>query len=227
LIASSDATDLERKLLESWNDERPSPAARANVLAALGLATTAVSTVGAVGTSIAPKALASAATKWTIIGAVALGAAGAGTYAVTHRTERAPVEQQAAVVETRREPVKALERAEPVLRPEPVRPAAVETTKTHAQPAASTLTLQIAALDHARGALNAGDSPRARRLVDAYEAEYPDGAFTQEAEVVRIDALIREGNRDGAERVAKRFFAAYPRSPHAARVRGLLGYDPQ
>jgi outer membrane protein assembly factor BamD (BamD/ComL family) len=68
--------------------------------------------------------------------------------------------------------------------------------------------------------------PRRSRLVDAYEAEYPGGAFTQEAEVVRVDALVREGNRAEAERAGKRFLSAYPKSPHAARVRTLLGYDP-
>jgi outer membrane protein assembly factor BamD (BamD/ComL family) len=93
-------------------------------------------------------------------------------------------------------------------------------------PAASSLAQQVAAVDRARAALDTGDAVRARHLVDSYEAEYPSGAFTQEAEVVRIEALVREGNRAEAERVGKRFLSAYPKTPHAVRVRALLSYDP-
>ena len=91
----------------------------------------------------------------------------------------------------------------------------------------ATLTQQVAAVDRARSALDSGDAARARHLVDVYEAEYPTGAFLQEAEVVRIDALVREGNHTEADRVGKRFLAAYPNSPHAVRVEARLRADTQ
>jgi hypothetical protein len=235
LLASPDATDLEKQLLDSWTDERPSADARDKTLAMLGLAGGATA-MGAASASIAPKAAAAgwaALAKWIAVSVIGLGGAIAAVTVATrahHADEIAPVETNApTVVAKTPAPVETTQAT-------PVAPAPIELreTETHhataqakvAPPAASTLAQQVAALDRARAALDSGDTARARRLADAYEAEYPGGAFTQEAEVVRIDALVRENNRAEAERAAKRFLAAYPKSPHAARVRTLLGYDP-
>jgi TolA-binding protein len=229
LVASIDVTDLERRLLESWSDERPSPSARGHTLAVLGLGSAVTVTGAAAGASVAPKALAAgwlAIAKWTAIGAVAVTAAGAGTYAVVHRTPTvsvAPPPTPKALATSgddapRLEPQTAIELGD-------TKPHGQSLTVRTVTPAASSLAQQIAAVDRARSALDTGDAARARRLADSYESEYPGGAFTQEAEVVRIDALVREGNRPEAERVAKRFLGAYPKSPHASRVRALLGYD--
>ncbi len=94
------------------------------------------------------------------------------------------------------------------------------------RPASESISEQIAELDRARAALDAGSTERALHLVDAYEASYPSGALVQEAELLRVEALVRAGNRPDAERAGKRFLAAYPKSPHAARVRALLGFGP-
>ncbi|MGH7296275.1 MAG: outer membrane protein assembly factor BamD, partial [Polyangiaceae bacterium] len=71
-------------------------------------------------------------------------------------------------------------------------------------------------------ALAAGDAAGALRRVDAYDREFPRGALAQEATTLRIEALLRQGQRDAALRLADRFLAANPRSPYAARIRLLV-----
>jgi hypothetical protein len=233
LLASTDSTDLEKELLSSW-DERPSRDARAKTLAMLGVASAAtIAGTATAGASIAPKAAAAgwlAMAKWTAVAVVAVGATAAGIgIATRHHDEAAPLVTPTTTVQAPAPIVTATATAEQPMQKTIELPNenAHRVPQTHvAQPAASTLAEQVAALDRARSALDAHDSAKARKLVDAYEAEYPGGAFTQEAEVVRIEALSRDGNRAEAERAGKRFLATYPKSPHAARVRTLLGYDP-
>ena len=231
LLASVDSTDLEKELLSSW-DERPSGDARAKTLAMLGVAgATTFAGAATAGASIAPKAAAAgwlAMAKWTAVAVVAVGATAAGIGVATHHDAAAPVVTATATVQAPAPIVTATATAE-----QPTKTIELPNETAHrapqtrvAQPAASTLADQVAALDRARAALDGHDGTKARKLVDAYEAEYPGGAFTQEAEVVRIEALSRDGNRAEAERAGKRFLASYPKSPHAARVRTLLGYDP-
>ncbi len=233
LLASADATDLEKKLLDSWADERPTQASRDKTLAMLGLAGGATA-AGAGAASIAPKAAAAgwaAIAKWIGISAIAIGAGVTGVVVASHARhaeESAPpaaTNEPARVVEKTAPVAKPVETQAPVTIEIPAAPHATSQAKV-APPAASTLAQQVAAIDRARGALDSGDAARARHLVDAYESEYPSGTFTQEAEAIRIDALLREGNRAEAERAGKRFLGTYPKSPHAARVRTLLGYDP-
>jgi len=234
LLASPEATDLEKELLGAWGDEQPSAASRDKTLAALGLAGGAAA---AAAGSMAPKAIASGwalVAKWIGLGAIVVGATAVGVTRLAHH-DATPAQPVAAT---------PLERhaAAP---PPPI--AATATTvelsdsppaqHTHARAVApapcsgacgadgsSSITQQVAALDRARVALDAGDTSRAVKLVDAYEAEYPSGAFVQEAEVVRIEALVRAGNAAEADRAGKHFLGAYPKSPHDARVRSLLGY---
>jgi len=230
LLSSSDLTDLERQLLRSWESERPSPAARENTLAMLGLASVTAAGAGgaaAVGSSIAPKAIAAGwvvMAKWTAVGVVAISAA-TGAYALTrHRSVDDSATSTLAPAQTITTPVRTAETQQTVI--ELPGPTTTHTLARSPSPASSSLTQQVAAVDRARAALDGGEPTRARHLVDAYEAEYPTGAFLQEVEVIRTDAFVREGNRAEAERVGKRFLSTYPKSPHAVRVRALLGYDP-
>jgi len=233
LLASPDSTDLEKELLSSW-DERPARDARAKTLAMLGVAgATTIAGTATAGASIAPKAAAAgwlALAKWTAVGVIAVGATAVGIgIATRHHEDAAPVATATATAQTPTPIVTATATAEPqktIELPTETTRRAPQTTHAVAQPAASTLAEQVAAVDRARAALDGHDGAKARKLVDAYEAEYPGGAFTQEAEVVRIEALTRDGNRAEAERAGKRFLATYPKSPHAPRVRALLGYDP-
>ena len=89
-------------------------------------------------------------------------------------------------------------------------------------PTRASLAQEIAMFDHARAALEEGEADRALALLDAYQSRFRAGAFSQEAEELRVQALLRKGDRGRAARVGQRFLAAHPESPHAARVRALL-----
>ena len=90
-------------------------------------------------------------------------------------------------------------------------------------PASSALADEIAALDGAREALASGNAARALRALDARDRAFPRGALGPEAMVLRIEALALRGDRATATRLAEAFLAASPRSPHASRIRTLLG----
>jgi hypothetical protein len=243
LLLDGGASERERDILRAWEGVGPSPGARARTLASLGLAggvgAAVTSTLGAkaaVGTgvtgSIAPKAAgigAASALKWLAIGAATL-AVGAGTVGYVARTGdvrrpvivsapaatqspvAAPASTLSAPAPSDPIPVDALPRATP---PAP-------SAQSPASPGGASLAEQIAAIDAARTALAAGDPSGAVRLASQYEARFPRGSFWQEAEVIRIDAMLRSGDRASAEAAARRFVAAHPTSPHAARLRALL-----
>jgi TolA-binding protein len=92
-----------------------------------------------------------------------------------------------------------------------------------AKPAPTSLTDEVAALDGAREALGGGDPGRALRALDDHDRRFPRGALGPEATVLRVEALAQRGDRAAATRLGAAFLAAHPRSPHAARLRTLLG----
>jgi len=63
---------------------------------------------------------------------------------------------------------------------------------------------------------------RALELVAEHARRYPRGALTEEREVIAIDALVASERLEDAAARAGSFFADYPRSAHARRVRTLL-----
>jgi hypothetical protein len=114
--------------------------------------------------------------------------------------------------------------------PEPS-PAAIEAREPAANPAGRRavvrsqpdISLEIAALDEARTALRQGRAQDALAALDRYGAEFGrNGGLRVEATVLRIDALLRSGNRARATELANAFLARNPKSPYAARVRALL-----
>jgi hypothetical protein len=85
------------------------------------------------------------------------------------------------------------------------------------------ISLEIASLDGARTALRRGNAGGALAALDRYDAEFgKSGGLRVEATVLRIDALLRSGNRARATALANAFLARNPKSPYAARVRALL-----
>jgi TolA-binding protein len=114
--------------------------------------------------------------------------------------------------------------------PSPVAAALVSPSESEPPPARSlgeahasrALGDQVASIDRARAALAAGDAREAVAQTDDNEARFPHGSLLQEATVLRVEALLRLGDRSRAHEVGERFLAAYPTSPHAARVRQML-----
>lgn len=244
LLSDERTPDHVRELLADWvKNEQPSADARARTLSALGIAAGA-SALGA-GASLAPKAAGSAllGTKWASIGAVVI-AASAGTYAYLTSSATPPSATSTAPVATAspQAPQKVVAPAIDVAAlPSATAPSATElpgASQVRATPhrpapsaaaaAASTdaLAHELALVDDARGALDHDDAARALKLLDDYASRFPNGTFAQEAAVLRVDALVRRGDRATATALAQRFLAQYPRSPHAPRLRALLASTP-
>jgi hypothetical protein len=78
----------------------------------------------------------------------------------------------------------------------------------------------------AREALRAGDSRAALALLAEARARFPAGVLGQERAALGVEASMQSGARAEAVESARRFLAAFPNSPHAARVRALVATTP-
>lgn len=86
----------------------------------------------------------------------------------------------------------------------------------------SSLTEETRALDHVRHELEARRPASALAELERFRTTWPNAALRAEAAVLRVEALLRAGDRKTAERQAAVLIQAAPRSRHAARVRELL-----
>jgi hypothetical protein len=86
----------------------------------------------------------------------------------------------------------------------------------------STLGAQVTLLDAARAAVAAGAFAEALRATDRFQREFPKGELAPDAEVVAIEALAAQGEREALSLRAGRFLARYPADPQAARVKALV-----
>jgi hypothetical protein len=221
------------------------------IAAGAGGATIAAKVGGAGAGSIAPKAgaaVAGALTKWLAVCAVGVVSAGATLAYVRHVRRDAPAildkaahdresearaapslplnapPQVEATPPRASEPVAAATTPEPAGRSTVVQRRGPPEKGTH--PSDPALGEQVSAIDRARRALGDGNAAGALRELDDYESRFPRGALGEEAEALRVEALLAEGDRAAAARVGARFLAAHPASPHAARVRALLAQAP-
>lgn len=78
----------------------------------------------------------------------------------------------------------------------------------------------------AREALRAGDARTALALLAQARERFPAGVLGQERAALGIEASMQSGARAEAAESARRFLAAFPNSPHAARVRALVAATP-
>jgi hypothetical protein len=85
----------------------------------------------------------------------------------------------------------------------------------------STLPSESQLLGTAQSSL-ASDPARALKLTAEHHQLFPRGAFTQEREVIEIDALYRLGRKTEADRRATQFIARNPGSSYARRVKELM-----
>jgi hypothetical protein len=86
----------------------------------------------------------------------------------------------------------------------------------------SGLASEISLLDRARSALDGGDTNAALAALDEHGAKYDTGALAEEAELLRLEALVQRGQTAAALGQGRAFLAAHPRSPHTGRVRRLM-----
>ena len=61
-----------------------------------------------------------------------------------------------------------------------------------------------------------------RGRLDEYARTFPKGRLGTEATMLRIEARVGRGDRDGAARLGKALLARHPRGPYAKRVRSLI-----
>jgi hypothetical protein len=80
---------------------------------------------------------------------------------------------------------------------------------------------ETALLDTARASLAGDDPAAALAALDRHASQFAEPILGAEAQVIRIDALLRTDHEAGVA-LGERFLAKYPKSPHAKRVRSLL-----
>jgi TolA-binding protein len=233
--------DLAVSLLRSARHDAPSPRARKETLAALGLGagaavTAAAATSTAASAATAAKSGATAALlKWIGVGVVG-GLVTVTTVAVVQSPPPEPAPAVLAPTGTRAiaSPARSAEprpvEVTPAPSAEPVASAAPEAQKPARPPVSAdkpeasakpTLADEVASLDAARSALASGNASAALRALDDHDRRFPGGALGPEGTVLRIEALAQRGDRGSAAALARAFLAAHPRSPHAARIRSV------
>jgi TolA-binding protein len=235
-VQETDSDEIRALLRSADLDEPPSGAMRrvltkAGVGVGVGLAVVATSTTTASAAKLGPAVVG----KWLAISVfVGAGAVAAVQVARPSTTKLA----QPALTSTAQEasphavPTPA---ATPALEPTdmivPFEPSNIEAPAvatapraTKAAPAASAdISGEIAAISQARGALDKGNARGALAALDKYQQDYPRGALSPEATVLRIEALNVAGDRPRAKSLGDAFLKAHPKSPHAQRVRSLIG----
>jgi hypothetical protein len=202
---------------------------------------------GAAGATVAKVAGVSLFTK--LVGIAAVGLAVTGGAAIAHHelggnTPRPSVSLEAApLVSSTPGPTKAPD-ALPTLAVPPViegttttaeapksAPEALEAPKPTApskpsssaeSPRETTLRDEVALLDRARAEIARGATGEALATLAKHDATFPRGFLGSEAEVLRIEALVRAGRTTEAKSRGEALLAREPNGPHAQRVRTLL-----
>jgi hypothetical protein len=122
---------------------------------------------------------------------------------------------RAVIVEARPDPAPAETLAPPVHVSTPTTPRASSTVED------SSIAIELQRMLAIRQHMLAKDTQAALDGAQAYERDYPHGAFVPEAEAMAIEALESSGRTDEAKTRADRFLAQYGNSPQATRVRAL------
>jgi len=235
-LLAGDATDFERLLLGAADRERPSRLQRGRMRRALILAELGVLTASA-------KAIAAFAGNVIVVAVVASTLAGGSSssptvpaydssQSVTKATARQaavslPSKASSSIVQAVPEPYDATAEHLPLAEESLVEPRTVGRSRTEAAlrrlPA---LSQEIALMDQARTALRSGSPEKALALLGQYRTQFPQGSFGQEVTVLRIESLATSGNRNQAIAEANSFLEMQPNSPHAERLRRVIGRNP-
>ncbi|HEX3850791.1 MAG TPA: outer membrane protein assembly factor BamD [Polyangiaceae bacterium] len=233
LLDEPGADALEVDLLRLARGEGPSAESRRRILAGLGVGLVAgtISAPSDAAQHATSRAASSAAVKWSVASLVAIGASVVAFLSLQPKASAplAPVSSTASEA-----PVAT---SQPAAAPAPASGDLVPVTKVEDLPTLAdgsgsdapksvggpSLAEEVAAIKSAKGALASGNAAQALRELDAYKLHFPRGRLSQEATVVRIEALIDSGNQAAAGTVADRFLAAHPDSPYSARIRTLVG----
>ena len=89
-------------------------------------------------------------------------------------------------------------------------------------PAPSGLADEVGRLQTSKSSVNGGRYAEALASLAAYDAAHPRGKLRQEAEVLRVRALVGAGRKTEAAARVKAFRETYPASPHTALLEALV-----
>jgi hypothetical protein len=231
--------DFARALLRSARGDRSARGAQGRTLGLLGVGaagaiSTATQAASAGAAGAAPVATTFGATAVVklvgvavAVGVVTTGAIGIVQHAPTPHPSATTAATTASIAVTppvlvRREPAPAACAAS-----SPPHPTSLRVPPTPSPPATTMpLAMQVRVLDDAKRAIASGNGPAALSLLDDFESRVPDSPVREEALALRVEALVVSGDKSAASRAADRFFALYPRSPYARRIRSLVGSSP-
>jgi hypothetical protein len=228
-LLEAGATDTELALLRAGTADQPSEHAQANLILTLGLS----SAVAAA--EVAPKAVSGVSArmstklsaKWLVITAGTLALGTSIWLQSAHRPAPTPIKPSMTVppIAAPRASLKS-KPSDSTARPDADGPELA----TESEPAAAatkpaapkSIAHEIALLDEARVGLAKQRPREALARLDIYHNQYPSGVLRQEATLLRIDALVGTHALPAARKLAQRYLAENPASPHRNRIQTLL-----
>jgi hypothetical protein len=80
----------------------------------------------------------------------------------------------------------------------------------------------VKALEAVHEALLGRDPDAAIRLLDRYQTQFPHGSLSSEATVLRVQALLANGDRAGAQVLVDGYSAAHAGGPYVKRLKELV-----
>ena len=211
----------ERLLLRAADGDGISPTAKRRLAATLGIGASIGATAGAAAaTAATSKSTFLLVLKWLcVVGIPAAVVVGVLRSREVRPNPPPPPEVSAA-------PVVAPPAAstEPAPAPESSAAAAAESAEPPRPPASAprvaSLAEEVAALEAARSAVGRHDPGAALVAIDRYERDFPRRTLGPEATMLRVEALVQQGNRAAAGAVAKRLLRTS--RAYEARIHTLL-----
>ena len=227
LLERDDTSASLRSLLQAAKQDEPSKSELAGLHARLADALPKGALAGG-ASSVATAAIA----KWLVLGLGALAAVAVGGYALSGAPKQIPVPPDVssggilatAVANPAADSATSLAStamAMPAPSASMPMPTITVPTAKASAPAAPAET-EEAMLARAHAELLRGDASQALETATAHARAYPRGNFSQEREMIAIEALLKRGDRAAASARAVRFRKSFPGSGHLARLDSLL-----
>jgi hypothetical protein len=249
-LLEEDDDRFELRLLRSACSDRAPAGARERAAVALGLSASGlVATSAAHGATAASKATLAVLAKWFGVGLVSGAVVTGGLhYAATpaRPTKHAAVSPN--ITQVAHVPAKAIAPATSAQSTTPAEETVADVptkklvTTKHAEPAPAisiapvvetppapqtdSLAAELALLGTARRALVARDPAAVLAALAAYDAAPRTGVLDAEANMLRVEAWLQQGERARAVELARRLLSASPGSTHAARLRHVVEGTP-
>jgi len=237
-----DAGDsFEATLLDSASDDAPGGDVGKRVRATLGLGVVAgVST--ATGTAAAAGGAMSTTTLGAVVGAKWVGAlviAGAAVGASTLYVRQSHVRASPKPVVVVSSPTRASSTVprppsagtpvvtatasptSPSIPTSPSTPMAITLPSANPAPASSGLLSELAPLDAARTALEAGNIELAIEQLNRHDLDFPHGQLAPEALALRVEIYAARGDDVKVLELTDRFLSQYPQHPQVVHMRSL------